>query len=133
MPVRESVLVVDDEEVNRELLSRRLTRSGFQVQVAGGGEEALGKVSQTQFDLVLLDQMMPGKSGGDVLRELRSHYSQADLPVIMVTAVTDSGWLRKLSGSGGRTTTLRSRLISPSHWPESGLSYRENTPKRPGG
>jgi diguanylate cyclase (GGDEF)-like protein/PAS domain S-box-containing protein len=91
MLVKEIVLVVDDEDANRDLLSRRLTRSGFQVEVARGGDEALGKVSQTQFDLILLDQMMPGKTGSDVLRELRTQYSQADLPVIMVTAITDSG------------------------------------------
>jgi diguanylate cyclase (GGDEF)-like protein/PAS domain S-box-containing protein len=92
MQIKESLLVVDDEEMNRNLLSRRLERSGFRVEVASGGAEALTKIAgQAQFDLILLDQMMPEKSGSDVLRELRAHYSASDLPVIMVTAVTDSG------------------------------------------
>ncbi len=83
--------MVDDEEMNRNLLSRRLERSGFHVEVAAGGAEALRKIGGTVYDLVLLDQMMPEKSGSDVLRELRLDHSASDLPVIMVTAVTDSG------------------------------------------
>ncbi len=90
MAERETVLVVDDEEMNRDALSRRLERSGFDVEVADGGAEALLKMSERPYDLILLDQMMPGKSGTDVLREVRMHYSQSALPVIMVTAVTDS-------------------------------------------
>lgn len=90
MPLKETLLVVDDEELNRNALSRRLQRSGFDVEVASGGAEALRKMSERPYDLILLDQMMPGKSGSDVLRELRTQYSQAALPVIMVTAVTES-------------------------------------------
>ncbi len=91
MPVRECVLVVDDEEMNRNVLSRRLERSGFEVEVAKGGAEALRKMGERPYDLILLDQMMPVVSGSDVLRELRTQYSQSALPVIMVTAITDSG------------------------------------------
>jgi len=91
MTPKECVLVVDDEEMNRNVLSRRLERSGFEVDVAKGGVEALSKMGQRSYDLILLDQMMPEKSGSEVLRELRTLYSQSVLPVIMVTAVTDSG------------------------------------------
>jgi diguanylate cyclase (GGDEF)-like protein/PAS domain S-box-containing protein len=90
MAVRETLLIVDDEELNRNALSRRLERSGFDVEVAEGGAEALRKMAERPYDLILLDQMMPGKSGTDVLRELRMQYSPSALPVIMVTAVTDS-------------------------------------------
>ena len=91
MAVKEILLVVDDEELNRNALSRRLERSGFEVEVADGGADALRKMAERPYDLILLDQMMPGKSGTDVLRELRMQYSQSALPVIMVTAVADSG------------------------------------------
>ncbi len=91
MSNKELLLVVDDEEMNRQLLSRRLERCGFQVEVAAGGAEALTKVGSTSYDLILLDQMMPGKSGSEVLREVRDKYSASELPVIMVTAVTESG------------------------------------------
>jgi diguanylate cyclase (GGDEF)-like protein/PAS domain S-box-containing protein len=89
--VKENLLVVDDEEMNRNLLSRRLERSGFHVDIATGGADALQKLSERPYDLILLDQMMPEKSGSDVLRELRVEHSASELPVIMVTAITDSG------------------------------------------
>src|ERR1700728_3290112 len=91
MSIKESLLVVDDEEMNRNMFSRRLERAGFRVEVARDGAEALRMMDQQTFDLVLLDQMMPEQSGSDVLRELRRVHSAGELPVIMVTAVADSG------------------------------------------
>ncbi len=85
-----TILVVDDLAANRELLGRRLERSGFRVLLAGCGEEALELASRSEVDCVLLDIMMPGMSGLDVLRQLRAKRSIAELPVIMVTARTDS-------------------------------------------
>ena len=72
------------------MLSRRLIRQGYLVEVAGNGEAALEKLNQNHYDLVLLDQMMPGMSGLDLLRLLRATYSPSELPVIMVTAVDQS-------------------------------------------
>jgi CheY-like chemotaxis protein len=85
-----TILVVDDLPANRDLMSRRLERSGFRVIGAGGGQEALEVLRQNAVDLVLLDIMMPGMTGIDVLRQLRLSRSGAQLPVIMVTARTDS-------------------------------------------
>jgi len=79
--------VVDDELNNRETLSRRLTRRGYSVDVADGGPEALDKILRESYDLVLVNQTMPGMSGLDLLRLLRATHSPSDLPVIMVTAV----------------------------------------------
>lgn len=84
------LLVVDDEESNRDLLSRRLERNGFQVECAENGERALACIDSGHYDLVLLDAMMPGMSGLDVLKQVRAGQSPEELPVIMVTAVTDS-------------------------------------------
>jgi diguanylate cyclase (GGDEF)-like protein len=78
--------VVDEDAGNRDILSRRLTRRGYSVEVAESGREALEKIEAAQYDLVLLDQMMSGTSGLDLLRLLRATRSQTDLPVIMVTA-----------------------------------------------
>ena len=85
-----NILVVDDLPANRDLMVRRLERSGFRVQAAASGPEALEIVRQGNIDLVLLDIMMPGMTGIDVLRTLRATRSSAALPVIMVTAKTDS-------------------------------------------
>jgi class 3 adenylate cyclase len=80
------LLVVDDNELNRDMLSRRLGGRGFAVEVAEDGERALLRVGQQPFDLVLLDVMMPGLSGIDVLRRLRERWPESELPVIMATA-----------------------------------------------
>ena len=85
-----SVLVVDDNPENRDMLSRRLARRGYTVAVAEDGQQALTLTEAQHFDLVLLDIMMPGISGLEVLKILRQRYSVADLPVIMATAKDQS-------------------------------------------
>jgi len=90
IPTNGCLLLVDDEELNLDMLSRRLRRSGFAVEVASSGREALQKMSIQEFDLVLLDQMMPELSGSEVLRMIRLRHSSEALPVIMVTAVAES-------------------------------------------
>lgn len=85
-----SVLVVDDEEYNRDLLSRRLRRAGFHVEVADGGTSALERLQHAQVELILLDSMMPGMSGIELLKLLRGTYSQSEMPVIMATALMES-------------------------------------------
>ena len=89
-PQQNKLLLVDDDSNNSDMLSRRLIRQGYLVEVAGNGEAALEKLNQNHYDLVLLDQMMPGMSGLDLLRLLRATYSPSELPVIMVTAVDQS-------------------------------------------
>ncbi|MEP7353958.1 MAG: EAL domain-containing protein [Acidobacteriota bacterium] len=84
------LLVVDDEFAGRTALSRRLIKRGYAVDTADGGEAALEKILQEHYDLVLLDQRMPGMSGVELLRLLRVTHSQTDLPVIMVTGVDES-------------------------------------------
>ena len=81
-----TLLVVDDDAMNRDVLSRRLVRSGYKVLTAEGGEQALELVNGHRFDAVLLDVMMPGMSGVETLRRLRQSRSMSELPVIMVTA-----------------------------------------------
>ena len=85
-----SILVVDDNEDNRDMLSRRLKRQGYRIALAENGHQALDMVSAEKFDLVVLDIMMPGISGLDVLKTLRNTYSVADLPIIMATAKDQS-------------------------------------------
>lgn len=84
------LLVVDDNELNREMLSRRLTRAGFKVSVSVDGPEALELISKQNYDLILLDIMMPGMTGLEVLEIIRKRFSAAELPVIMATAKTQS-------------------------------------------
>jgi diguanylate cyclase (GGDEF)-like protein/PAS domain S-box-containing protein len=84
------LLVVDDEEMNRDMLSRRLELEGYSVLTAPGGSEALKLICEHDFDAVLLDAMMPLQSGYEVLTEIRRHHSAMDLPVLMATAKSQS-------------------------------------------
>jgi two-component system, OmpR family, response regulator RegX3 len=77
------VLVVEDEESFSDALSYMLRREGFEVAVAGTGPDALSEFDRSGADLVLLDLMLPGISGTEVCRQLRS---RSNVPVIMLTA-----------------------------------------------
>jgi sigma-B regulation protein RsbU (phosphoserine phosphatase) len=85
-----TLLIVDDEELNREGLARHLQRHDYQVAVAKSGREAIELLGGRRFDLVLLDIMMPGMNGLEVLKFLRRVDSLIDLPIIMVTAKGES-------------------------------------------
>src|SRR5687768_16773752 len=85
-----SLLVVDDNEMNRNMLSRRLEKKGYTVTIAEGGQQTLDLIEQNTFDLVLLDVMMPDINGLKVLETLRKTYSAIQLPIIMVTAKVQS-------------------------------------------
>jgi adenylate cyclase len=81
-----TLLVVDDDEGNRDVLGRVLQSKGYRVLLAASGPEALEFVDSQPVDLVLLDIMMPGVSGLDVLTALRERQPREKLPVIMATA-----------------------------------------------
>ena len=83
--------MVDDNEDNRDMLSRRLTRRGYQSVVVDSGEAALDYIQNNRnLGLVLLDIMMPGIDGIETLKRIRQTYSRNQLPVLMVTAKAQS-------------------------------------------
>lgn len=84
------ILIVDDERDNRELLEIILTREGFLTLAAASGEEALAIVAQQPPDLILLDIMMPGMTGYQVVTKIKGNLVTKDIPVIVVTALGDA-------------------------------------------
>lgn len=80
------ILIVDDEPNIVISLEFLMKREGFQVSVAVDGQEALEKIAETNPDLVLLDVMMPKKSGFEVCQEIRAHPDWAAIKIIMLTA-----------------------------------------------
>lgn len=84
------ILVVDDLELNRDLLARRVQRLGHEAGVAVNGRDALDKLSQQGWDLVLLDITMPEMDGYETLRRIRADPLSAQLPVVMVSAIDES-------------------------------------------
>ncbi len=86
---RYSLLVVDDNEMNRDMLSRRLERQGYNVVRAINGREAIDKVQSNAFDLILLDIMMPEMNGYEALATLKQGIRSRHIPVIMISALDD--------------------------------------------
>lgn len=84
-----SILVVDDQESNRVLLARRLRKRGYAVSVAENGRQALERLRQRRFDLVLLDIVMPEVDGLDVLRIVKSDPQLMHIPILMLSAVDE--------------------------------------------
>jgi diguanylate cyclase (GGDEF)-like protein/PAS domain S-box-containing protein len=84
------LLIVDDNEMNRDMLARRLARKGYVIGLAESARELLPRVKEDGIDLVLLDIEMPEVTGLDALRALREAYSPIELPIIMVTAKNQS-------------------------------------------
>jgi DNA-binding response OmpR family regulator len=84
------ILVAEDEDLSRDMLVRRLTKSGFVVDSVTDGKSCLAALEKNAPDLALLDIQMPGMSGMEVVREIRKRFTHDTLPVILVTALGES-------------------------------------------
>lgn len=82
-------LVADDNEMNRDMLSRRLERQGYTVTAARDGREAIELLAKEDFNIVLLDVMMPEMDGYEVLRRMKADEKLRHIPVIMISALTE--------------------------------------------
>jgi len=83
------ILVVDDNEGNRDMLARRLARQGYDVRTAAGGQAALDTLAKHAVDLVLLDVMMPDLDGYAVLQRLKADPALRHIPVLMISALDE--------------------------------------------
>lgn len=83
---RPTILVADDEYVNLQVLMNQLSLEGYDVITVLRGEDVFQVVEEREIDLVILDIMMPGKSGYDVCKQLRETYTLMELPILMLTA-----------------------------------------------
>lgn len=85
-----SLLVVDDDEANRDMLARRLARLGYTVALAEHGRAALDRLREAPFDLILLDVMMPEMNGYELLDRLKADETLRDIPVIVLSALDET-------------------------------------------
>jgi putative two-component system response regulator len=93
MKAKPIILVVDDEPKNTELLEAYLVPQDYEIVKAANGEEALGKLFSNQIDVMLLDVMMPGMDGFEVIRRVRQdnkYRNHRRLPIILVTALRET-------------------------------------------
>jgi DNA-binding response OmpR family regulator len=100
MAAKKRVLAVDDDPTALNALRQILTQKGYDVTTAAGGEEALSLVASQDFDLALLDVVMPGTSGYDVCRRIRADERTKDLPVVFLTAKGSVADMREGQGAG---------------------------------
>jgi sigma-B regulation protein RsbU (phosphoserine phosphatase) len=90
-----AILVVDDDETNRDMLARRLRRYGYTVSAASSGVQALRLARSQQFDLVLLDMIMPGLDGFQVLAKFKAEAALREIPVIMLSALDEENGIAR--------------------------------------
>lgn len=95
-----TILLVEDNEMNRDMLSRRLKRSGFEVMVAIDGEECMASLKSVLPDLILMDINLPGRDGYQLTREIKGSPDTAHIPVIALTAHAMSGDREKCIEAG---------------------------------
>ncbi|MCV6637637.1 response regulator [Candidatus Albibeggiatoa sp. nov. NOAA] len=85
------ILLVEDNEMNRDMLSRRLTRKGFQVEIAIDGGQGVDMAHSENPDLILMDMSLPVKDGWTATKEIKADDSTKDIPIIALTAHAMSG------------------------------------------
>jgi CheY-like chemotaxis protein len=84
-----SLLVVDDNPMNRDLLGRQLARQGYSVVSVSSGPEAFARLAAQEFDLILLDVLMPGMNGFEVLRRVKANDAWAEIPIIILSSLDE--------------------------------------------
>jgi two-component system cell cycle response regulator DivK len=94
------ILLVEDNEMNRDMLSRRLRRKGYDVAVAADGREGVAMATDGAFDLVLMDMSLPQVDGWEATRQLRAHERTRSTPVIALTAHAMPGDREKAIDAG---------------------------------
>lgn len=87
--MKEKILVVDDEKDILELIDYNLTRNGYRVKTVTSGEEALELIKENDYDLIILDLMLPGVDGFDICKIIKADKQKANIPIVMVTAKAD--------------------------------------------
>jgi CheY-like chemotaxis protein len=85
------ILLVEDNEMNRDMLSRRLVRRGYQVVIAADGQEGLNLAGSASPDLILMDMSLPAMDGWETTRKIKASTATAAIPVIALTAHAMSG------------------------------------------
>jgi DNA-binding response OmpR family regulator len=102
-----TILVADDDRVVVELLSLGLTARGFRVTVAADGMQVIMAARRTPPEAILLDVMMPGGTGFDVLKRLRSNAATARIPVVAMSATADPALTQKVQELGADAFLLK--------------------------
>ena len=116
------ILLIEDEEMIRSMYSVKLEQDGFEVATAKDGLEGLEKMEDGDFDLVLLDIIMPQVDGFSVLEKIKSKKEKKDIPVLMLTNLSTEEDRKKGKELGASGYLVKS-LITPSQMSKEILKY----------
>jgi two-component system phosphate regulon response regulator PhoB len=87
--MKEKILVVDDEKDILELIDYNLSKNGYRVKTVTSGEDALEMIKENDYDLIILDLMLPGVDGFDICKIIKADKQKASIPIVMVTAKSE--------------------------------------------
>lgn len=105
-----NILLVDDDQDTREIYKEILTQAGYNLDLATNGEEGLLKISQSRYDLILLDIMMPKIDGLGILNKLKSQNNSQNGPIIVLSALNQENIIKQALGLGAKGFLSKSDL-----------------------
>lgn len=109
-PSAKRILLIEDEEVFADMFSRRLSEEGYEVVVADNGAAGVKAASESRFDLIITDMVLPGLSGKEVLQVLKSDESLKDIPVFLFSASIDAEELHRIACWGADQCFMKTRI-----------------------
>lgn len=112
-PTQKKILLVEDEDFIRDLYVRQLTKAGFLIQAVADGQSALNSLKQDTFDLLLLDIMLPGMNGLQVLREFKTQNPNSKMITILLTNLGQEAVIKE-----GFELGAQAYLIKASYTPD---------------
>lgn len=105
-----NVLIVDDEQQTIEIFQAALSSQGYQITVADNGKNALEKIKNKKFDIIILDEMMPDMSGNDVMQVLKQDETTKNIPVVILTNYGEVGLVKDAMAAGASDYLLKYQM-----------------------
>lgn len=124
--VRKKILLIEDEAFIADIYERELAKAGFEVKVVGEGKAGLETLEKESFDLLLLDIMLPGMHGLELLREWRIRNPKSTMPIILLTNLGQDEVIKEAFTLGAQ-----GYLIKASYTPQQVVTEVQNTLQKP--
>ncbi|MEA1926490.1 MAG: response regulator [Patescibacteria group bacterium] len=105
---KKTILIIEDEQGMRDTLKESIENAGYQTIIAGDGEKGIKLAKQYNCDLILLDIILPKKDGFEVLRELKMDEKMKDLPIVLITNLSEPSDIQKALDLGATTYLVKS-------------------------
>lgn len=110
---KKTILVVEDDTAYANVYMRKLSKEGYNVVIEGNGDKAMGRVREKKPDLILLDLVMPGKNGFEVLQEIRSHKEFDGIKIIVASNLSQDIDIEKAKHAGADDYFIKSNVSVP--------------------